>query len=136
MNIKLHEVLSLYYELNGVVKTVESQTDVISQGILKQKMSLKFKIYLQRLNKIVSDEFNLFEETKKELFQKYGEEKDKMFFIKKENEDLFRQELEDILNSEKAIDVSSLWSSDLTLDNLSSIETDEYYPVLFKLIDK
>lgn len=136
MNIKLHEVLSLYYELNGVVKTVESQTDVISQGILKQKMSLKFKIYLQRLNKIVSDEFNLFEETKKELFQKYGEEKDGMLFIKKENEDLFRQELEDILNSEKAIDVSSLWSSDLTLDNLSSIETDEYYPVLFKLIDK
>lgn len=136
MNIKLHEVLSLYYELNGVVKTVESQTDVISQGILKQKMSLKFKIYLQRLNKIVSDEFNLFEETKKELFQKYGEEKDGMLFIKKENEDLFRQELEDILNSEKSIDVSSLWSSDLTLDNLSSIETDEYYPVLFKLIDK
>jgi hypothetical protein len=136
MNIKLHEVLSLYYELNGVVKTVENQTDVISQGILKQKMSLKFKIYLQRLNKIVSDEFNLFEEAKKDLFQKYGEEKDGIFFIKKENEDLFRQELDDILNSEKAIDVYSLWSSDLTLDNLSSIETNEYYPILFKLIDK
>jgi hypothetical protein len=136
MNIKLHELLSLYYELNGVVKTTDGQSDVISQGILKQKMSLKVKIYLQRLNKIVSEEFNLFEDAKKELFEKYGERENDSFFIKKENEELFRKELEEILSADKTIDIYALWSSDLTLDNLASIETDEYYPILFKLIDK
>jgi hypothetical protein len=136
MNIKLSEVLSLYYELNGVVKTFDGQTEIISQGVLKQKMSLKLKIYLQRLNKIATDEFKLYEDAKKELFLKYGEDKDGSLYIKQENQAVFTEEFNEMLNAEKEIDVSALWSSDLTLENLSSIETDEYYPVLFKLIDK
>ncbi len=46
MNLKLHEVLSLYYELNGVTKQGQ-ETEVLTQGMLKQKMSLKTKVYLQ-----------------------------------------------------------------------------------------
>ena len=45
MNLKLHEVIALYYELNGVTKQGET-TEVLSQGMLKQKMSLKTKVYL------------------------------------------------------------------------------------------
>ncbi len=51
MNLKLHEVIALYYELNGVTKQGQ-ETEVLTQGMLKQKMSLKTKVYLQRLNKV------------------------------------------------------------------------------------
>ena len=68
MNLKLHEVLSLYYELNGVTKQGQ-ETEVLTQGMLKQKMSLKTKVYLQRLNKVVSEEVKLYEEAKQELWK-------------------------------------------------------------------
>ena len=42
MNLKLHEVIALYHELNGVTKQGET-TEVLSHGMLKQKMSLKTK---------------------------------------------------------------------------------------------
>lgn len=136
MNLKLHEIVSLYYELNGVTKQSENETEVISQGLLKQKTSLKVKMYLQRLNKIVSEEVKMYEDAKKELYSKHGEEKDGSILIKSENIEQFRKELEDLLTAEKDIDVATLWSSDLTVDNLESIETDEFYPTLLKLIDK
>jgi uncharacterized protein YbjQ (UPF0145 family) len=56
MTLKLHEVINLYYELNGVTKQTKDGDEVVSLGILKQKMALKNKVYLQRLNKVVSDE--------------------------------------------------------------------------------
>lgn len=136
MNLKLHEIVNLYYELNGVTKQSENETEVISQGLLKQKTSLKVKMYLQRLNKIVSEEVKMYEDAKKELYFKHGEEKDGSILIKSENVEQFRKELEDLLTAEKDIDVSTLWSSDFTVDNLESIETDEFYPTLLKLIDK
>lgn len=136
MNLKLHEIVNLFYELNGVTKQSENETEVISQGLLKQKTSLKVKMYLQRLNKIVSEEVKMYEDAKKELYSKHGEEKDGSIFIKHENIEQFNKELEDLLTAEKDVDVSTLWGSDLTVDNLESIETDEFYPTLFKLIDK
>ena len=136
MNLKLHEIVNLFYELNGVTKQSENETEVISQGLLKQKTSLKVKMYLQRLNKIVSEEVKMYEDAKKELYSKHGEEKDGSIFIKHENIEQFNKELEDLLTAEKDVDVSTLWGSDLTLDNLESIETNEFYPTLFKLIDK
>ncbi|MBM3417430.1 MAG: hypothetical protein FJY17_00740 [Bacteroidetes bacterium] len=134
MNLKLHEVISLYYELNGVTKQGQ-ETEVLSQGMLKQKMSLKTKVYLQRLNKIVNEEVKLYEETKQELWKKWGNEKDGMIEIPSENVAEFNRELQDLLTAEKEISVSELWGADLKLAQLESIETDEFYPVLFALID-
>ena len=137
MNLNLKEIISLHYELNGLSRNnPEGQPEVILQGILKQKMSLKAKVYLQRLNKVVAEEIKLYEETRKELFDKYGKATDGDIVIDGEDIQKFNEELEDILNAEKQIDLTTLWSNDLTLDSLSSIETDEHYPVLFKLIDK
>ena len=136
MNLKLHEIVNLFYELNGVTKQSENETEVISQGLLKQKTSLKVKMYLQRLNKIVSEEVKMYDDAKKELYSKHGEEKDGSIFIKHENIEQFNKELEDLLTAEKDVDVSTLWGSDLTVDNLESIETNEFYPTLFELIDK
>ena len=137
MNLNLKEIISLHYELNGLTKNnQDGQPEVVLQGILKQKMSLKAKVYLQRLNKVVAEEIKLYEDTRKELFEKYGKQTDNDIVIDGDDIQKFNEEHEEILNAEKTIDVTALWSSDLTLDSLSSIETDEYYPVLFKLIDK
>lgn len=134
MNLKLHEVLSLYYELNGVTKQGQ-ETEVLTQGMLKQKMSLKTKVYLQRLNKIVSEEVKLYEEAKQELWKKWGDEKDGMIEIPAEKVADFNKELQDLLTAEKEINVSELWGADLKVEHLGSIETDEFYPALFTLID-
>ncbi len=134
MNLKLHEVLSLYYELNGVTKQGQ-ETEVLTQGMLKQKMSLKTKVYLQRLNKIVSEEVKLYEEAKQELWKKWGDEKDGMIEIPSDKVSDFNKELQDLLTAEKEINVSELWGADLKVEHLESIETDEFYPALFTLID-
>lgn len=134
MNLKLHEVIALYYELNGVTKQGK-ETEVLSQGMLKQKTSLKTKVYLQRLNKVVGEEVKLYEEAKQELFKKYGEEKEGMIEIPSDKISDFNKELQDLLTAEKEINVSELWGADLKLEHLESIETEEYYPALFTLID-
>jgi hypothetical protein len=133
--MKLHEVIALYYELNGVTRQGES-TEVLTQGMLKQKMSLKTKVYLQRLNKVVSEEVKLYEELKTELFKKYGTEKDGMIEVPAENMADFNKEHFDLLTAEKEIKVSELWGADLKLEHLESIETNEYYPALLSLIDQ
>lgn len=133
--MKLHEIINLYYELNGVTKQTKDGEEVISLGILKQKMSLKNKVYLQRLNKVVSEEVKLYEDAKKELFEKYTEKDGENTIIPTEKIEPFNQEHLDLLTAEKDLNVSSLWGSDLTLEALESIETDEFYPQLFELID-
>jgi len=133
--MKLHEIINLYYELNGVSKQTNEGTEVISKGILKQNTTLKTKVYLQRLNKVVSDEVKLYEDAKKELFEKYGKQEGESTFIPAESIESFNKEHLDLLTAEKNVDVSTLWGADLTLDALESIQTDEFYPQLFDLID-
>jgi hypothetical protein len=134
MNLKLHEVIALFYELNGMTK---EDGEVLSQGLLKQKMSLKVKVYLQRLNNAVAEDIKLYEEARKELFKKYGTEEDgKISISGGENLEGFNKEHNDLLQADKTIDVATLWGSDLTLDSLSNIETDEFYPLVFKLVDE
>jgi hypothetical protein len=135
MKLQLHEIVALYYELNGITKqNNDGSKEVISMGLLKQKASLKVKVYLQRLNKIAGDEFKLY--SKLELFKKYGDEKDGQITLRKEELEAFDKEHQDLLTAEKEVDVKMLWSTDLTVDNLADIETDETYPVFLKLIDE
>lgn len=137
MKLQLHEIVGLHYELNGITKQKNDGTqEVVSQGLLKQKASLKVKVYLQRLNKIVADEVKLYEENRLELYKKYGEEADGQITLKKENFEGFNKEHEELLTAEKEVDVKMLWSTDLTVENLAAIETDEVYPIFLKLIDE
>lgn len=136
MKLKLHEVVALHYELNGITKqNQDGSSEFISQGLLKQKINMKTKLYLQRLNNAIQPEFDLFSEAEQELLKKYGEEKDGKIFITKEKWPEFVKEKEDILTVEKEINVVELWSSELTIDNVAEIETDEVYPIFLKLID-
>jgi acylphosphatase len=136
MKLKLHEVVALHYELNGITKqNQDGSVEIISQGLLKQKTNMKTKLYLSRLNKVVGDEFKLYEDAKNELFKKFGEEKEGMITIEKEKFADFNKEHEDLLTVEKDINVADLWSSELTIDSVAEIETDEIYPIFLKLID-
>lgn len=132
MNLKLHEVINLFYELNGVTKP---DGEVVSQGLLKQKMSLKVKVYLQRLNNAIGEDIKIYEEARKELFKKHGTEEDGNISIPGDKIADFNKDHADLLEADKTIDVAALWGSDLTLDSLSNIETDEFYPLVFKLVD-
>lgn len=124
------EINNLYFEINGLARGKE----IIMHGLLKQKTSLKTKVYLQRLAKAIEDDYKLYEKEKTELFKKYGEEKDGMISVSADKMEDFTKDLNDLGSAEKDINVSTLWSTDLTLDNLN-FDTDEYYPVFFKLID-
>lgn len=136
MKLQLHEIVSLHYELNGITKQNQNgSVEIISQGLLKQKTNMKTKLYLQRLNQVVSPEFKLYSEAEQELFKKYGEENDGNIIVSKEKWPELVKEKEEMLTVEKEIDVKNLWSDDLTIDNVASIETDEIYPVFLKLID-
>ena len=132
MNLKLHEVINLFYELNGVTK---QDGEVVSQGLLKQKMSLKVKVYLQRLNNAIGEDIKIYEEARKELFKKHGTEEDGNITISNDNIAAFNKEQAELLEADKTIDVATLWGADLTLDSLSNIETEEFYPSVFKLVD-
>jgi len=132
MNLKLHEVINLYYELNGVTK---QDGEVVSQGLLKQKMSLKVKVYLQRLNNAIGEDIKIYEEARKELFKKHGTEENGNITISNDNIAAFNKEQAELLEADKTIDVATLWGADLTLDSLSNIETEEFYPSVFKLVD-
>lgn len=131
----MHEVVALNYELNGMTRQQDGTTEVVSHGLLKQKMNMKTKIYLQRLNKIVSEDVKIYEEEKQELFKKYGEQKDGQIEISAENVDAFVKEHEEVLLSDKDIDVANLWSGDMTIETIGNIETEEVYPVFMKLIE-
>lgn len=137
MKLTLQQVIDLNYELNGLsVQTSEGKQIQITKGILAHKTSMKVKLYLQRLNKVVADEVKLYDDAKKALFEKYaeGENEDKKIpEAKIEDAD---NEHKDLITAEKEIDVVNLWSGNITIETLADIETEENYPVLLKLIDK
>jgi hypothetical protein len=137
MKLTLQQVIDLNYELNGLaVQTSEGKQIQLSKGILAQKTSMKLKLYLQRLNKVIADEVKLYDDAKKEIFEKYaiGEDKDKK--IPEDKIEDAETEHKDLITAEKEIDVANLWSGNITIETLADIETEENYPVLLKLIDK
>jgi|694.fasta_scaffold00112_37 hypothetical protein len=136
MKLKMEEILQLNYELNGMVITKDGVQEELSKGLLKQKTSMKNKLYFQRLNKLVQGEVKIFEDAQKELFKSFGEEKDGEVVIPTEKIEEFNKEYKEVLASEIEINPSTLWSSNLTIEDLSSIETEEIYPVFMKLVDQ
>lgn len=137
MKLKLTEIYDLNFELNGMnVKTADGKVHQQSVGLLGQKISMKVKLYLQRLNKIVAEEAELLEKSMKELFDKYAEGEEGKKVVPADKREEYIKEQEEVLNIEKDIDVVNLWSGEITIESLASIETNENYPIFLKLIDK
>ena len=137
MKLKLTEIYDLNFELNGMnVKTADGKVHQQSVGLLGQKISMKVKLYLQRLSKIVTEEAELLEKSMKELFDKYAEGEEGKKVVPADKQEEYKKEQEEVLNIEKDIDVVNLWSGEITIESLASIETNENYPIFLKLIDK
>ena len=126
MNLKLHELVALHYELNGI--------DKVSKGLLAQKMPMKLKIFLHRISKMTAEENKTYEEQRLELYKKYGEQVKDSIIVKKENKLEFNKEHFEMLDAEKEIDVKPFWGEANIVELIEQVETEEYYPVLYKLI--
>jgi hypothetical protein len=133
MELNLKEVTNLWHELNGYSVKEEGKKKILLKGFLQQKMSMKVKLYVNRLAKIVNEEVETLDKSRQELFDKYakGEKKE----ITGDDVKLFSDEIEELMMAKKDINVSTLWSTDLTINDLAAIETDENYPIFYRLVD-
>lgn len=127
MTLTYNEIANLLVEINGDNATFK--------GLLKQKLSMKVKVLIHRLNKIVQDEVKIFDELRAELFKKYGNEEDGNIVVPPANIDEFRKEFNELLSIEKTVELSTVWTTKPTIDDISELETDEFYPVFIKLLD-
>lgn len=126
MKLTYKQVAELAAELNGDGKE--------TKGLLKQLMSWKAKAQLNRLNDAVMDELKIFDNLRKELFQKWGDEKDGAITIPPDKIADFQPEFEELLLIEKDFHLDTLWSTPLTVKDFEKLETAEYYPICYKLI--
>lgn len=126
MNLTYNDIVNLLVEINGDGKEFK--------GLLKQKLSLKAKASIHRLNKVVQDEVKIFDDLKQEIFKKYGEEKDGSIIIEKENIDAAQKEYDELLSIEKPIEIGNLWTTKLSIEDID-VETEEFYPTFLKLIE-
>jgi len=131
MKLTLGEIAVLFEELNG--RMINRETGEKTKGILSYKLSIRAKYILNNeLNKKLSEEIKYYEEARLEIFKELGKQDGENFVVSQEDRpELFKriQELESI---EKDIDVPKL-----NVEELFSIETDDYFPILLeKLLAK
>lgn len=145
VTLKLFEFYNLEAELSG---TVNQQTgDIISKGLLNEKIKLTTKYWLTDLLKRVTDEKQSVEKIKEDLIKKYGKESEEGVSIpmyidiekneqgevvsRKANPDFinFQNEFNTLLQEERELEYKPL-----SLLDFESIESDSNYPTLFKLI--
>jgi hypothetical protein len=146
VTLKLSEFYQLSAELEG---TVNQQTgEVISKGLLHQKLNLLTKYWLNDLAKKVAAERESIEKLKEEKIKKYGKEDEKgnfsiPFYINEVkdkdgnvtsaevNPDLtnFQNEFNELLEETREIEYKAF-----SIDILDKTESDANYPVFFKLL--
>jgi len=146
ITLKLHEIYSLHGELNGLMN---SQTgEIVSKGLLNEKLKLSTKYYITELAKTVNKEREIVDKVKEELIKKYGEvDKNGGVFIPRfintvKNEEgkiisgdinpkiiSFEKEFNEFLQEEKTIEYK-----EFKLSDFDGIETEGVYTTFFKLV--
>jgi hypothetical protein len=146
VTLKLHEFYALEAELNGVVN---NQTgEVLSKGLLSEKIKLSTKYWLTELGKKVSDEKTAVEKLKEELIKKHGTEDEKggiaipMYINIVTNEEgevtsrevnpkfvEFQNEFNALLQEEKEVEYK-----EFKLTDFESVESEGVYVTFFKLV--
>lgn len=146
ISLKLSEFYQLDAELNGVIN--QQTGEKLSNGLLNEKVKLTTKYWLSDLAKKVAAEKEAVEKVKNELIQKHGEADTQgnisiPFYANEqvdENGNVisrevnpkfveFQNEFNALLDEERELEHKGF-----KLDELESIESDDNYPVFFKLI--
>ena len=138
IKLTLNEALLLEVELNGAVNPENKQ--VIFNGLLSEKMSLKTKYWLTKLSDKLASEKKTIEGLRDDLIKKYGKEEEggniyiKPFLDeggKEVNPDYtkFSEEMAALLEEEREFDYNPV-----SLEELGDISTEGRYGLIFKLV--
>jgi len=130
MKLTLGEIAVLFEELNG---RVNRETGERTKGILSHKLSIRAKYILNNeLNKKLSEEVKHYEEARLEIFKELGKQDAENIAVSPEDRPELIKRIQELESIEKDIDVPKL-----NVEELFSIETDDYFPILLeKLLAK
>ena len=131
MKFTLGEVIVLFEELNG--RMINRETGERTKGILSHKLSIRAKYILNNeLNKKLSEEMKHYEEARMEIFKELGTQEGEKISVSPEDQPELIKRIQELESIEKDIDVPKL-----NVEELFSIETDDYFPILLeKLLAK
>lgn len=131
MKFTLGEVIVLFEELNG--RIINRETGERTKGILSHKLSIRAKYILNNeLNKKLSEEIKYYEEARLEIFKELGTQEGENISVSPEDQPELIKRIQELESIEKNIDVPKL-----NVEELFSIETDDYFPILLeKLLAK
>jgi hypothetical protein len=117
--------------LNG--RIINAKTGERSKGILSHKLSIRAKYILNNeLNKKLSEEIKQYEEARLEIFKELGTQEGENISVSPEDQPELIKRIQELESIEKNIDVPKL-----NVEELFSIETDDYFPILLeKLLAK
>jgi hypothetical protein len=147
VTFKLHEFYNLDAELNGVVN--QQNGEVVSKGLLSEKIKLTTKYWLTDLAKKVAAEKQAVEALKEELIKKHGEADDNgaisipMYINIVTNEEGeivsrevnpkfvdFQNDFNALLQEDKELEYKAF-----KLDEFENVESDGVYTTFFKLVE-
>jgi len=146
VTLKLYEFYQLEAELNGLSN--QSTGEVISKGLLSEKIKLTTKYWLHDLSKKVAAEKESVEKLKEELIKKYGKEENGAISIplyinevidedtkevtsREVNPDFikFQNDFNALLSEERELEYRSF-----KLEEFEGVETEGVYNTFFKLV--
>lgn len=138
IKLTLQEIYKLDSELNGFIN--QSTGEILSLGLLNEKLSLPTKYWLTDLAKRTSSEKFVIDQLKEDLIVKYGtKDKDDNFeipvWLDESKTDFnplyvqFQQEFSALLQEEKELEYH-----EFKLDDFKNIETSDNYIIFYKLI--
>ena len=138
IKLTLQEIYKLNTELNGFINP--STGEILSLGLLNEKLSLPTKYWLTDLAKKSSSEKLVIDQLKEDLIAKYGtKDKDNIFEIIVWTDETktefnpsyiqYQQEFNTLLQ-----EVIEIEYHEFKLDNFKNIETSDNYTIFYKLI--
>lgn len=138
IKLTLQEIYKLDSELNGFVNP--STGEILSLGLLNEKLSLPTKYWLTDLAKKTSSEKLVINQLKEDLIAKYGtKDKDNIFEIEVWTDETktefnssyiqYQQEFNTLLQ-----EVIEIEYHEFKLDDFKNIETSDNYTIFYKLI--
>jgi hypothetical protein len=128
MKLTLGQIVTLFEELNG--RLLNRETGERSKGVLSHKLSIRAKYLLNtELNKAVADEVKSYEEARLEIFKELGKQEGESYVVAPENQEELIKKIQELETIEKTIAVPKL-----KVEELFSIETDDYFPILLEVL--
>jgi hypothetical protein len=132
IKLPLYQILELEQEILGYDKpnVLEGEKKHVN-GFVELEINGAIKYYTHRLLLKIQEEKKLIESSKLELFKKYGHEEDGNIVVSPEKQDLFMQELNDLMLSEIELEYKPI-----SIETLEKITDSTVFNILYKLIQE